>query len=64
MIFEFYLNRESLFGSPYSHPISPHWDLFVPEGEGSRNSPLGGEFELLVEIVNPALVCVLEFHEL
>jgi hypothetical protein len=30
------------------------WNLFVPEEEGSRNSCLGGgEFELLVEIVNP-----------
>jgi hypothetical protein len=29
------------------------WDLFVPEGGGSRNSCLGGgEFEFLIEIVN------------
>jgi hypothetical protein len=30
------------------------WYIFVSEGGGSRNACLGGgEFELLVEIVNP-----------
>jgi hypothetical protein len=30
------------------------WNLFVPEGGGSRNSFLGGgEFEILVMIANP-----------
>jgi hypothetical protein len=41
------------------------WDLFVPEGGDSRNSFLGGgEFELLVEIVNPIPAESLEFQEL
>jgi hypothetical protein len=41
------------------------WDLFFLEGEGSRNSCLGGgEFELLVEIVNPISAEALEFQEL
>jgi hypothetical protein len=41
------------------------WNLFVPEGGGSRDSCLrGGEFELLVETVNPVPAGILEFQEL
>jgi hypothetical protein len=38
------------------------WNLFVPKGGGSRDSCLGGgEFELLIEIVNPVPAGTLEF---
>jgi hypothetical protein len=41
--------------------MSPHWDLLVPEEEGSRASHLGEvEFEPLVEIVNPIAAGALE----
>jgi hypothetical protein len=61
--FEFYLNREGRPGSTYSHLISPHREIFfVPEREGSRDSCLGGgEFEPLIEIVNPVPAGTLEF---
>jgi hypothetical protein len=37
----------------FSSHQSTLWDLFFPEGGSSRDSCLGGgEFELLVEIVN------------
>jgi hypothetical protein len=53
------LNREGSPGLPYSHLISL---FFVPEGGGSRDTCLqGGEFELLVEIVNPVPPRILEF---
>jgi hypothetical protein len=28
-IFEFYLNREGCFDSPYSYPISPHCGIYL-----------------------------------
>jgi hypothetical protein len=35
--------------------LSTLWNLFVPEGGGSRDSCLGGgELELLIEIVTPS----------
>jgi hypothetical protein len=38
------------------------WNLFVPEGEGSRNNCLGrGVFEFSVEIVNPVPAGTLKF---
>jgi hypothetical protein len=41
------------------------WDLFVPEGGGSRDSCLKGvEFEPLVEIVNLVPAGAQEFQEL
>jgi hypothetical protein len=41
------------------------WNLFLPEGGDSRKSCLeGGEFEFLVEIVNPVPAGTLEFQEL
>jgi hypothetical protein len=41
------------------------WNLFISEGEGSRNSCLGGgEFEFFVEIVNPIPAGTLEFEVL
>jgi hypothetical protein len=53
------LNRE---GHPSSSHQSTLWVLFDPEGGGSRDSCLGGgEFELLVEIVNPIPAESLEF---
>jgi hypothetical protein len=60
------LNREGCPGSHYSHPNqSTLWNLFVLEGRGSRNSFLeGGEFELLVEIVNPIPAEALQFQKL
>jgi hypothetical protein len=60
------LNREGRPGSPYIQLISPHCGIFfVPEGRGSRDSCLGGgEFELLIEIVNPVLAGKLEFQVL
>jgi hypothetical protein len=61
--FESYLNREGHPGSPYTNLISPHCGIFfVPEGGGSRDSCLGGgEFELLIETVNPVPAGTLVF---
>jgi hypothetical protein len=58
------LNRAGHPGSPYTHLISPHCGtFFVPEGGGSRDSCLeGGEFELLIEIVNPVPAGTLKFR--
>jgi hypothetical protein len=60
------LNREGHPGSPYTHLITPHCGIFfVSEGEGSRFSCLGGgEFELLIEIVNLIPAGTLEFQVL
>jgi hypothetical protein len=46
----------------HSSDQSTLWNLFVPEGGGSRDSCLGGgEFKLLIEIVNPVPAGMLEF---
>jgi hypothetical protein len=61
--FEFYLNREGHPSSHYTHLISPHCGvyLFLKEGAAERAAWGGGEFELLVEIVNPVSAGTLEF---
>jgi hypothetical protein len=49
----------------HSSHQSTLWNLFVPEGGGSRDSCLGGgDFELLIEIVNLVPAGTLEFQEL
>jgi hypothetical protein len=55
------LNREGHPGLPYTHLFSPH---FVLEGGGSRGRCLGGgEFELLVEVVNPIPTRSFRYYE-
>jgi hypothetical protein len=51
---------------PYSNPISPHYGiyLFLKEGAAEIAGWGGGEFELLVKIVNPIPAETLEFQEL
>jgi hypothetical protein len=57
------LNGEGLPVSPYTHLISLHCGvyLFLKEGAAEIAAGGGGEFELLVEIVNPVPVGTLEF---
>jgi hypothetical protein len=61
------LNRESCLGLPYTHLISPHCGIYLFLKEGAAEIAAWGEwgeFELLVEIVNPVPAGALEFQEL